>query len=228
MRLWCAAIALSGTVIAVPPAQAYQEAPVENGGTIKGKITYGPGATAILPTKDQQVCGQMRKEPQVSVGADGGSRMPSSTWTRWGAAGVAGEAKQVALDKKGCVLQPHVQVMPSGASACTTPTRCSTTPTGSRQAHGVQRGAAKPGPDRSTRPQRRRAGAGRVRRPRVDARLDLRRREPVLRGDRQGRHVRDRRRSARRLHAGGLAGITGPVEVPVTVKGRRRSRCRSS
>jgi plastocyanin len=118
MRLWCAALALSGTVIAASPAQAYEEAPVENGGTIKGKITYAgrvPTRT-ILPTKDQQVCGQMREEPEVRVGSDGGVQdaivylVEVGRGKAWPA-----EAKEPVLDNKDCVFHPHVQAIPSGA-----------------------------------------------------------------------------------------------------------------
>jgi hypothetical protein len=76
MKLWCAVTALLAGVAGAfaSSAQAYEEAPVENGGTINGKVTYSgrvPTRT-ILPTKDQEVCGQMREEPEVRVGPDGG------------------------------------------------------------------------------------------------------------------------------------------------------------
>jgi plastocyanin len=118
MRLWCAAIAVAGAVISVSPAQAYEEAAVENGGTIKGKITYAgrvPTRT-ILPTKDQQVCGQMREEPEVMVGPDGGVQdavvylVEVERGKAWPA-----EAKEPVLDNKDCVFHPNVQAIPSGA-----------------------------------------------------------------------------------------------------------------
>src|SRR3546814_17450973 len=55
-------------------AQVYQEAEVTDGGTIRGKGVYNgrvPSRT-ILPTKDQEVCGQLREEPEVILGPDGG------------------------------------------------------------------------------------------------------------------------------------------------------------
>jgi hypothetical protein len=118
MRLWCAGVALAGAVISVSPAQAYEEAPVENGGTIKGKITYTgrvPTRT-ILPTKDQQVCGQMREEPEVKVGADGG--VQDAVVYLVGVArgkGWPAEAKEPVLDNKDCVFVPRVQAIPAGS-----------------------------------------------------------------------------------------------------------------
>ena len=120
MKLWCAATTLVvGAACALAPAaQAYEEAPVENGGTITGKVTYDgrvPTRT-ILPTKDQQVCGQMREEPEVKVGPDGGVQdavvylVGVEQGKGWPA-----EAQEPVLDNKECHFVPHVQAIPSGA-----------------------------------------------------------------------------------------------------------------
>jgi hypothetical protein len=119
MRLWYAlTVLLPAVTYAVEsPAQAYEEAAVENGGTIKGKVTYGgrvPTRT-ILPTKDQEVCGQMREEPEVRVGPDGGVQdaivylVGVEQGKGWPA-----EAAEPVLDNKDCRFQPHVQAIPSG------------------------------------------------------------------------------------------------------------------
>ena len=71
---------LVGTVIGftiiglVPPALAYQEAQVSGGGTIKGKVVYKGDipVRTVVPTKDKDVCGGVREEPEVIVGADNG------------------------------------------------------------------------------------------------------------------------------------------------------------
>jgi hypothetical protein len=120
MKQCCTAIAILGAVslASASPAWAYEEAPVENGGTIQGKVTYDgrvPTRT-ILPTKDQQVCGQMREEPEVRVGPDGGVQdavvylVEVEQGKAWPA-----EAQEPALDNKNCIFQPHVQAIPAGA-----------------------------------------------------------------------------------------------------------------
>jgi hypothetical protein len=117
MRFWCAVIALSAAVISGSLVQAYEEAPVESGGTIRGKITYTgrvPMRT-ILPTKDQQVCGQMREEPEVSVGPDGGVQdaVVYLVGVERGKAWPA-EAQAPVLDNKDCIFVPNVQAIPVG------------------------------------------------------------------------------------------------------------------
>lgn len=101
-------------------AQAYTEAPVDNGGTITGKVTYAgkvPTRT-ILPTKDQDVCGDLREEPEVRVDGEGGVEdaivflqgvESGKAWTE--------EAKTPVLDNKSCVFEPHVQAVPAGSLA---------------------------------------------------------------------------------------------------------------
>jgi hypothetical protein len=119
MRLWCAATALVAAVTCALalPAQAYEEAPVENGGTIKGKVVYNgqvPTRT-ILPTKDQEVCGEMREEPEVTVGSDGGVQ-DSVVYLDGVEQGKAwpAEAQEPFLDNKECRFQPTVQAIPAG------------------------------------------------------------------------------------------------------------------
>src|SRR3546814_21104211 len=57
-----------------PAAFAYEETSVSDGGTIQGKIVYqGRVPTRkIIPTKDTEVCGGIRDEPEIIVSADKG------------------------------------------------------------------------------------------------------------------------------------------------------------
>jgi plastocyanin len=119
MKLWCAATALLAglTCAFASSAQAYEEAPVENGGTIKGKVVYNgevPTRT-ILPTKDQEVCGEMREEPEVIVGSDGAVQ-DSVVYLDGVEQGKAwpAEAKEPVLDNKDCRFQPNVQAIAAG------------------------------------------------------------------------------------------------------------------
>jgi hypothetical protein len=120
MKPTCAAAVLSAAIIFLcgPSVQAYEEGPVDSGGTITGKVTYGgPVPTrTILPTKDQQVCGEMREEPEVKVGPDGGVQdaivylVGIEQGKPWPA-----EDQEPVLDNKDCIFQPHVQAVPAGS-----------------------------------------------------------------------------------------------------------------
>jgi plastocyanin len=99
------------------PALAYEEAEVSGGGTIKGKVVYkGEVPTrTVLPTKDKQVCGELREEPEVMLGPDGGVQdgivyleevEKGKAWST--------EAKAPVLDNKSCRFQPNIQAIPAG------------------------------------------------------------------------------------------------------------------
>lgn len=108
------AVPLAGPVLAAK----YQEGEVSGGGTIQGKVVYhGPVKTrTVLPTKDKNVCGGIRKEPLVVVG-DGGAVKDSVVFLKDVAAGKpwpeASTARPV-LDQVKCRFEPHVQVARRG------------------------------------------------------------------------------------------------------------------
>ena len=110
-------LALGGICIGSFATQAYDVAAVANGGTIKGKVTFNgtvPTRT-VLPTKDQKICGQPRKEDLIKVGADKGvqeavlSIQGITKGKAWPNAG-----KTPAIDNKDCVFLPRVQVVQVG------------------------------------------------------------------------------------------------------------------
>lgn len=97
--------------------RAYEEMQISNGGTIKGKVTYTGEVPVrkIIPTKDQQVCGGMREEPQVHMGADNGVAdavvylrdiQKGKGWDK--------PKKTPTLNNHRCNFEPHVQVIPEG------------------------------------------------------------------------------------------------------------------
>lgn len=119
MQLWSAMMGVLGglaiTGIALP-AQAYEEAQVAGGGTVKGKVIYkGQVPTrTILPTKDQQVCGQLRQEPEVMLGPDGGVQ-DGIVYLKTVERGKAWPSAQVpVLDNKDCRFHPNIQAIPAG------------------------------------------------------------------------------------------------------------------
>lgn len=99
---------------------AYEEAPVPNGGSLQGRVTYqGVVPTRkIIPTKDTEVCGGPRDEPEVRVGPDKDVQdavvylKAVTSGKPWGKP----EAPPL-LDNKSCRFEPPVQVIRAGAIA---------------------------------------------------------------------------------------------------------------
>jgi len=98
------------------PALAYQESPVSDGGTIKGKIVYKGDVPirTVVPTKDKDVCGGVREEPEVKVGADSGVGdafvylKDVEQGKPWPTSGTP------VLENKGCMFHPDIQAIPAG------------------------------------------------------------------------------------------------------------------
>mgnify|MGYP001243218984 CR=1 FL=1 len=95
---------------------AYQEAPVSDPGVIKGTVVYTGNVPirTVVPTKDQAVCGGMREEPEVKVGAGNGvgDAIVYLKGVEQGKAWAAGTTP--VLDNKGCFFHPPIQAIPAG------------------------------------------------------------------------------------------------------------------
>ncbi len=100
-----------------PAVQSYEEGAVSGGGTIKGKVIFNGNVPMrkIIPTKDPEVCGGIRDEPQVVVGPDKGVQQTIvylkdvQKGKRW-----EKPQKTPVLDNHNCRFEPHVQVIPAG------------------------------------------------------------------------------------------------------------------
>lgn len=98
-------------------ALAYEVAPVSGGGRIEGKVSFqGPvPVKKIIPTKDKDICGGPRDEPQIRVGADKGVQdavvylKAVSKGKAWGVVD-----KTPVLDQERCIFKPSVQVVRPG------------------------------------------------------------------------------------------------------------------
>jgi Carboxypeptidase regulatory-like domain len=110
-----AAVAFATTL--VWPAQAYEETAVENGGSIAGTIVYQGSVPMrkIIPTKDTEVCGGIREEPEIIVDAAKGVKdaVVYLAKVEKGKAWPAPEGPPK-LNNVKCVFEPHVQVIPAG------------------------------------------------------------------------------------------------------------------
>jgi Carboxypeptidase regulatory-like domain len=127
MKRWSGGIGFCGALVlacaaplAQASAQAYQEVQVTGGGGIKGKVVYSGRVPTrmIVPTKDLEVCGEPREEPEVKLGPDRGvqNSIVYLEGVKQGKAWPAA-AKAPTLDNKDCLFQPHVQAIPVGKLA---------------------------------------------------------------------------------------------------------------
>jgi plastocyanin len=119
MRLRGAVIGISASLAVLGsarPSLAYQEGQVSGGGTIKGKVVYKGDVPirTVVPTKDQEVCGGVREEPEVTVGADGGVG-DAIVFLKEVEQGKAWpNATTPVLENKGCIFHPAIQAIPVG------------------------------------------------------------------------------------------------------------------
>jgi plastocyanin len=109
-------VILAALLAAPPSAFGYEETTVSGGGTIEGKVVY-QGAVPmrkIITTKDQDVCGGIREEPEIIVSGDKAVKdavvylEKVDKGKAWPAAGA-----KPTLNNIKCVFEPHVQVMPA-------------------------------------------------------------------------------------------------------------------
>src|SRR6266404_2131736 len=95
----------------------YEVTSVSGGGTIAGKVVYQGNVPVkkIIPTKNKEVCGGPRDEPQVLVGADKSvedavvylKEVPKGkAWAK--------QEKPPVLDQEHCHFKPTVQVIRGG------------------------------------------------------------------------------------------------------------------
>jgi hypothetical protein len=98
-------------------AFSYEVVNVSGGGTLTGKVMYQDRVPVkkIIPTKDTEVCGSARDEPQVLVGPDKGVQdavvylKDITKGKAWGKTD-----KTPMLDQEKCMFEPPVQVIRAG------------------------------------------------------------------------------------------------------------------
>ena len=100
------------------PAFSYDTVPVSGGGNIEGRVVYQGNVPIkkIIPTKDREVCGGVRDEPQIHVGPDKGVQ-DGVVYLKEVAKGKAWDKqdKTPVLDQEKCRFDPAVQVIRPGS-----------------------------------------------------------------------------------------------------------------
>src|SRR5271165_338635 len=115
MRIWSALGLLLCSSVAF--AQ-YAEAPVANGGSISGKITYDgtpPKPATITITQDPGTCGTTRLEDSWSIAGDGAVENVVVYLVDAKSGKKMDFPAQPSVDQKGCHYEPHVQIVGKGA-----------------------------------------------------------------------------------------------------------------
>jgi hypothetical protein len=202
-----AALALAS---AITPAFGYDEATVTGGGSVEGQIVYkGPVQTRkIIPNKDVEVCGGIRDEPLIQVGPNQAveNAVVYLADVAKGKAWPAETSKPAELDNLKCRFVPEVQVIRAGPLVVinSDPVLHNTHGYyGKRTAFNM---ALPNQGQNSHRAYTSRHRPRRLRRAWLDGRVDLRRRQPLLRDHERRRQIQNLRRAARELQTGG-----GPV-----------------
>ena len=110
--------AVAMVAAATLPAWSYQEVAVSDGGTIEGKVVFQgapPSLRTVIPTKDKEVCGDIRKEPRIVLAPDNGVKNAivylkdvekGKAWTK--------PEKTPAIDNQKCRFTPEIQAVPVG------------------------------------------------------------------------------------------------------------------
>jgi plastocyanin len=120
MKLTNGLIVLAAVALALAvahPVAGYEVTTVDNGGSISGKIVYQGNVPMrkIITTKDQDVCGGIREEPEIIVDAAKGVKdavvylAKVDKGKAWPAADAAPKLNNVK-----CVFEPRVQVIAPG------------------------------------------------------------------------------------------------------------------
>lgn len=114
------AIAIAGVLLITlsnQPVRAYEVVNVSGGGKLEGTVVFNGSVPMrkIIPTKDSEICGKPRDEPQVRVGPGKGVQ-DAVVYLKEVARGKAwGASDQVpVLDQEKCIFRPAVQVVRAG------------------------------------------------------------------------------------------------------------------
>jgi len=104
--------------IAVGGAGAYEAVPVTDGGTLSGavKATGAPAPAKLEVTKDQQVCGKEKVDPQIAVGANGGLANALVVVKATKGKKLEPPASNPVFDQKQCEFHPHILLFPAGST----------------------------------------------------------------------------------------------------------------
>jgi plastocyanin len=100
-------------------ALAYEAVNVADGGTITGKVVYRGAVPTrkIVPTKDLQICGSMRDEPELIVGSHNGVQ-DALVYLKAVQKGkpLVKLASNPEIVNRNCTYLPHLQAFPMGSA----------------------------------------------------------------------------------------------------------------
>lgn len=110
-------ICVSALALGTPPVLAYEEVEVAQAGEISGMVKFAGRVSmrTIIPTKDAEVCGDRRREPEILVGENQGVQQ-AVVYLKGVESGKAweGRTENPVLNQRNCRFDPEVQVIPRG------------------------------------------------------------------------------------------------------------------
>jgi plastocyanin len=118
-KLVVSGVALVAVACLAGRAAAYEAMAVTDGGTLSGTVKYdgtAPAPQKIVPSKDPEVCGKEKTNPELLVGAGGGIANVVVVVKAAKGAKLEAPAKNPLFDQKTCEFSPHVFLFPAGST----------------------------------------------------------------------------------------------------------------
>src|SRR5207249_6173693 len=111
-------VVLASAAMGPSRAWSYEETKVTDGGSLEGKVVFRgarPGPRKVIPTQDQQVCGNARDEPRIAFGSDN-TVQGAIVYLKGIEKGKPFEkpSKPATIDNLKCKFEPEIQVLPVG------------------------------------------------------------------------------------------------------------------
>jgi plastocyanin len=117
--LWLSGIALAAVAGLAGRAAAYEAIAVTDGGTLSGTVKYDgtpPAPQKLVPSKDPEVCGKEKANPELLVDSGGGIANVVVVVKAAKGKKLDAPAKNPVFDQKACEFVPHVLAFPAGST----------------------------------------------------------------------------------------------------------------
>ncbi len=118
-KLWLPGVALAAVACLAGRAAAYEVVAVTDGGTLSGTVKFDgapPAPAKFAPSKDPEVCGKEKTQPDLVVGQGGGIQNVVVVVKAAKGKKLDIPAQNPVFDQKTCEFHPHVLAFPAGST----------------------------------------------------------------------------------------------------------------